>query len=230
MACSGASPNWTAASAAGTDVVACLPASCSYGATAGTNGSFVAGDTVNIPAGSATYSSKLTITGINVKLKGATACLTGCSAGSGTGGTYNDNSGTCSSVGTCLTLTNTSSSSFQATASSSNFVDISGITFIVQGNVAVTTGNINLGCSVRGSSPAFRFHHNHVIMSAGTPDYPAILNANCYGALMDHLLLEDKNTTGQAAIPINFFGWFNDQGYTAWNEATQLGSNNAFYL
>jgi len=236
-ACSGVSPNWFAATANGSDIINCLNSASSYGATAGSNASFISGDTVNVPIGAVTWLSLLHITGVKVNFVGGTACLTGCGAGSGTGGTYNDNSGTCSVVGTCITLGVTNSTSFQCTADESqgdfNFCTISDFTFIMAQNAPSTAGNINLGCKStggRGSNVAFRFHHNHLILPVGSPDYSGVTETNCWGALNDHLLIEDKNTTGQAGIPFNFFGWLNDQGYTSWHEPTQLGSANAFYL
>jgi len=224
---SGGSHIWNAATANGSDIVACLNSASTYGATTGGNGSFVSGDTINVPSGTVTWSSLLHITGVKVKLVGATTC-TGCAAGSGAAGTFTDN--------TVVTLGVSGGTSFQCTANESqgdlNFCDISGFTFKLTSNAAVTAGNINLGCASaggRGTAVAFRFHHNHIIFPAGTSNYSGIVETNCWGGLNDHLLIEDQNTTGQSAVPFNFFGWFNDQGYTAWHEATQLGTANAFY-
>lgn len=70
-ACTGASPTWTAASAATTDVSDCVTAAS-------------AGDTINVPAGSATWSSAVTVS----------KALSIIGAGSGAGGTMLTASGT----------------------------------------------------------------------------------------------------------------------------------------
>jgi len=233
-ACTGSSPNWTAASANGIDIISCLPSASSWTSSTGTvtngqNAAFVAGDTVNVPAGAVTWSgsSQLKIASTKVNLVGATACATGCSAGSGTGGTYLDNSGTCLLVGTCITLADSSAAAFLISGSSpTNFTTVSGFTFICNTVTAATVGCLQVN-GARSPSGSFRLHHNHLRM--GAPGGAVLVSFGGFG-LLDHIFFEDTLASGTASSPMQIFGTTADQGYTAWNEPTHLGSAEALYL
>jgi hypothetical protein len=213
-ACSGASPSWTAASASQSDIQACITAASS-------------GDTINLPAtnGITIWTSQLNPSGKTLYFSGSTQCSANCAAGSGNGGTYSDNSGTCSSAGTCIELNNTSAAALLLSCTSSNFISWGYTTFIMENDASETTGNI-VASGTFGSA-CFRLHHLHVIMP--TSSATAIIVESAYG-LLDHIYFNDTTTSGAAAVPIVVFGNIADNGYSNWNAASQIGTNQALYL
>ncbi|MGB8030181.1 MAG: hypothetical protein WCF30_11010 [Terracidiphilus sp.] len=198
-ACSGASPSWTAASASVSDISACLSLVSS-------------GDTVHVPAGSATWTTTLTSfpSNLAVTLAGATNCT-----GSG------DPNGSTSGIITCTDNTNITvnvDQAIQFTGSPTALVRVTGFTFI--GGISSTHGNI-ISASGSLTGPGFRIDHNHFIMPVSDSVNVAVGN---YG-LIDHNYFQDTVSSGGAAVPLNLNGNYADFGYSNWNQATGLGTN-----
>ena len=185
-------------------------ASCSSGDVQAAINSALTGDTVAVPSGSCTWASPVTIANKSVTLQGQTVCT-----GSGNP-SQNDLSCVDSTV-----ITITVPQGLNVSSSATGFVAITGFTFIT--NAVTSNGTIVLG-GTHGQL-GFRFHHNHIQMLVSGSN--AVFAYNGYG-LLDHIYWQD--TSGGAAIPLNFGGDFATRGYANWNDATNLGSSEALYV
>lgn len=222
--CSGGSPTWTAASPSAAAVQACLsePLQC--------------GDTIIVPAGSASWESQVTgtapsgcLTNQGLTIEGATTCSVGCAAGSGASFTLSTNlafSGdattTCGATSTCITIASDQGFELNGCGPTS-FCTLEGFTFIAGAN-----GDHGL-LSINGThmvNPAFRLTDIHWINTS----QGGVLNiiSNVYG-LVDHMRDDDTVSSGPATM-FNFYGDFPSRGYANWEEATNLGSNQAVYI
>jgi len=204
-ACSGSSPNYTAASASSTDVQACL--------TVATH----CGDIVTVPSGSATWSTQVTMTpptgcaaNQGLTLSGATVC-------NGTPGVQ---------VSSCTDNTNITISVDQGfaigTCSNTAFCTVTGFTFIA----GVAAGHSLLDVTATHLQVSFRIHHVHFTNSIAG----GVLVGTSDGfGLIDHYLVDD--TSGSTpATPLNVYGDYNSRGYQDWEDATNPGSNQAVYV
>ena len=215
-ACSGASPTWTGASASSTDVQACLnePLQC--------------GDTINIPSGSATWTTQVTTgtlpTGCSanqgITIAGATACTGGCAAGSGGSGlAFTDN--------TDITLGNSSGAFLigrgSTACSNTSFCTLKNITFI--NGTASSHGQLQ----VQGThgQVSFRLTNIHFTDSLGTGG--VLLYATDGYGLIDHYRADVVSTTGQSG-PLAFGGDFPTGGTLNWQDSTDLGTNESIIL
>ena len=145
---------------------------------------------------------------------------------------FSDNNHTCSSVGTCITLS--VDQAFKPTPTPTNFVNVSGITWII--DFFSSHGLISFcasGCT-HNTSPAYRFHHNHIVGPASDPssDSRAVEMDVAFG-LIDHNYWEDLNVVGScsggsnncAMIPLVIGGDFPSIGYWNWQQPSALGTN-----
>jgi hypothetical protein len=203
-ACSGSSPSWVAASPSAADVQACIDAAQT-------------GDTVNIPSGTATWSSVVTISNKGLTLSGATTCTPG-GAGSRV---------TSCADNTVITLDNTTygGTLYITGASATNFVRVTGITFTL-GLAGTALASID-GAQY---STAFRFDHLHlkVAMGLGGPvcGFSVI---DVYG-LWDHILADDPTTQNNHFINVYGSDPGTDAGYGPWNQPSTLGTANAVFV
>lgn len=179
-ACSGSSPTWTA------NATQASIANCISGATTG--------DTINILAGTAVFTSQVVISGKALTLIGA-------------------------GIGSTIIQNNTSAPALLITASATNFVDVSHITF--QESAASTNGIVQIQGTI--FEVAFRFHHNAV--NHNTTGARGIRVDSVYGVI-DHVTF----TVGTASVQsISVFGG-SDGGYEPWSQALGLGTNQAVYI
>lgn len=203
-ACSGSTPNYTAASSAATDVNACI--------TVATH----CGDIITVPSGTSNWGTGTAVVNLSsatgcsanqgITLQGATVCTGGCSPGSaGVGLAFTDN--------TVITLT--SQNAFQVSSSNTAFVRVTGFTFAVGGAFASV-----VQLQAAHAQVGWRFDHNHITNSQGGA---VAINANLGYGLVDHYLYTDTATT--PGTPIIFGGIFSTDGYTDWADATTPGSN-----
>lgn len=208
-ACSGSSPTWTAASASATDVQACF------------NETLTCGDTINIPSGSATWSTQVTLTpptgcaaNQGVTVVGATTCTgSACNPGSGGSGlnsAFTDN--------TNITLSDISGAFIIGPCSNTSFCDISDVTFI-NGN-ASSHGQIQ--AQGTHGQVSFRLHHIHFKDSTG--DGGVAITANDGYGLIDHYLFNETAASNEVT-PINVGGDFPSGGTLNWQDTTNFGSN-----
>ena len=197
--CTGASPTWTS-----------TPDEASV-QTCVTNSS--SGDTINVSAGTATWSSALVLSGKALNLIGASVIT----------GTGDPN--VCTAHTGCITATDNTvitlglDQTIQITGTATNFVRLSGFTFIA--GVSAGHGAITPQGPLTGAG--FRLDHIHFQMPIS--DSIAIATSD-YG-LVDHVWFEDTTPSGAGATPFNLDGLFSDKGYSNWNQATGLGTNNA---
>ena len=219
-ACSGSSPSWTAASPAATDVLACMPSTVTYNGSSGGNASFVSGDTVTMPAGSASWTHSFHITGTSVTLTGSTVCSgAACAPGSGGVGlntAFQDNSGTCSNIGTCITTS--VDQAILLSTSAANFVRLTGFALII------STSDSHYTISYSGGTYAqvgFRIDHLHIVV--GITQCKPIWMGVAVG-LIDHIFMDDP--LGCYAM-VNINGHDSDGGYTDWTNSAGVGTNNA---
>lgn len=172
-----------------------------------------AGGTVNIPPGSATWTTQVSVAVTGpVTIQGATTCTAGCSAGSqGVSLAFTDNTSItmsvsgnpalvlngCSATNLCritnLTMTNTTSNSAIAGA-----VQING-----------THGQVS-----------YRFDHNHVTNTGSSAVF--LFTQEGYG-LRDHILYSGTNDYSFSSSG----GDFPSGGYLNWQDATNPGTNQA---
>lgn len=199
-ACTGGSPTWTTTPDSAS-VQTCLTSASS-------------GDTVNISAGSATWSSQVSVSGKALTIIGATTC-TGSGDPNVGGGVISctDNTNITLSVDAALSVT----------ASATTFVSISGVTWTI--NVSSSNGVMVLqGTHLQMSG---RFHHNHVTMStAGS------VSMTMYAGywLADHNFFDDQVSAGAGGVPFDCGGDFATHGYQNWNDPTVFGSTDATYV
>lgn len=159
------------------------------------------GDTVLVPPGNCTWTSTVTITNKRITLQGAGINSTNITD-QGSGGAALDVGG----------------------ASATNFVDISGFTFIKAAN---HSGGI-VQISGQMFSVGFRFHHNRILQaSAGAR---GIYIYETYG-LIDHNIIDVTATSGSIqSISIDGSSVSTDGGYTPWQQPLTLGTNKAVYV
>jgi len=168
-----------------------------------------AGDTINISAGSATWSTQVTAsTGVN--LIGATTCT----------GTGDPNIG--GGVISCTDNTNITLSvdeAFAPSIASGQFMRISGVTWTI--NYVSSHGLI--APSGNHGQVNYRIDHNHFVMPASDSDVIYLVDG--YG-LVDHNYFQDATTSGsESSIPVVAGGDFPSHGEQNWNDATNLGTN-----
>lgn len=176
-------------------------ASCSSSHVQAAIDSASTGDTVLVPSGSCTWTSTVSIANKGITLQGAGINLTNITD-QGAGGAALIVSG----------------------ASATNFVNISGITFIK--SASHPWGMIQI--SGARFSVAFRFHHNRLLTpSSGSR---GINVSDVYG-LIDHNVIDATASTGSIQS-ISIFGSNvgTDGGYTPWTQPLALGSINAVYV
>jgi hypothetical protein len=164
--CGGSSPNRLAASASRTDVNDCVTAAAS-------------GDTITVPAGSASWSSAIALPG-NKSLTIVGATVITCSGGEGT------TAYACTSGGPTTALT-CSGGCFTLNLAASHTV--ARFTMTNSGSSEIITCNVGN----QGASTRFRVHHSHLISTGGWNP------TRCYGdsnavhpqGIWDHNRIED---------------------------------------
>jgi hypothetical protein len=180
------------------------------------------GGTVTISAGTATWSSAWTgnATTVSITIQGATtSTFSGTAGQSGYSATWGDNSATCSSVGTCITIS-VDDALFPA-ASNNALVRVTGITFI---STDSGTSHGIFACNGTHTQINCRLDHCHFEM------YPGSVTTyfyNGYG-LVDHNQFDDIGAGG--GQPFAFGGDFASVGYLNWQDATNFGSNQAWIV
>ena len=206
-ACSGSSPTRTAASAGRTDVNDCLTAAAS-------------GDTIRVPAGSASWSSPLTLPAKDLEIIGASVitCSNGSSSASPVACTATNSTNITCSSGACFAVP------FTATHR------ISGFTMLAAnegGVVSIYTSNVN-------PAKHFRIDHNRIVSNAGWADMQLIGGTNCVHpqGVVDNNILVDISIQPQGTDPGDSLG----EGYgncqnPLWAQAPPLGAmNNVVYV
>lgn len=203
-----------------------------------------AGGVVVIPPGTATWTSQVsaTVTGA-VTIVGYTQCTgEACYPGSGSAclsasgsssyclaaSNFSDNSGDCTSLGTCLTW-NVASGSSPAlelngcgSGSGANVCRVTGLT-ITQENGTSSTNVGSLQINGTHTYVGGRFDHNHIIQ----PVFATFFVANGGYGLIDHNYYDG----GTTSVNDYAFAGFNGDGeYTNWEDATEFGSNQAWIL
>jgi hypothetical protein len=185
-------------------------ASCSSSDVQTAINTAASGDTVAVPACTATsWTTQVLIDGTKkLTLVGATSCT-------GTGAAPTSNLACVDNTNITLSVTNNYSLVVSCTAT--NQVDVSGFTFTI--GAAFSHGKITFFGPF--GIPCFRLHHSHLINTLNS-DYS--ISTWSYG-LIDHMLF----TISNAGI-IESYGDHGTIGYNSWNAPTQLGSNQALYI
>jgi hypothetical protein len=162
------------------------------------------GQTVCVPAGSATWASALNISGKALNL-----------IGNGIGNTV---------------ITGGSSSILSMTVGPSNFVRVSGFTFIKGADNS--GGNISwdpIGNSASATGVSFRFDHNRIVIASASSTH-FLVPTVVYG-LIDHNTFDITATSGSIGIFDPFgSGDGNDGGFTPWSRPFALGTDQAVYF
>jgi len=203
--CSGSIPNWTS-SPDQASVTTCWNNAVAAGGT----------QTITLPQGAATWSSTWAgnSTTSSITIIGATTVtFSGVAGQSGYSAVWGDNSGSCSSVGTCIT--GTVDNVFAPQASNNALVRLTGITFI---NSDSGTSHGILGLSGTHLQTNYRIDHCHFYMS------PLALTMFGYngGGLIDHNQFDDTSTGGGGPIAIG--GDLTSAGYLNWQDVASLGT------
>lgn len=162
----------------------------------------VAGDTVTVPAGSCTWTTSVTLPARALTLTGAGIGVTN------------------------ITDEGNLSYALLGNASTNNYQDISGFTFL-KGTVAHNNGIVNMGGTAFAEN-AFRFHHNRIVLhNAGSR---GITVNNVYG-LIDHNTLDVTATSGSIQM-VSIFGSTSnvDGGWSPWEQPLTLGTAKAVYI
>ncbi len=190
-------------------VVAAVPAhaatrtaaSCSSANVQSAIDASATGDTVIVPAGSCSWTSTVSIDSKGITLQGAGVNQT----------TVTDNA----SGGAGLTVSG---------ASATNFVNVSGFTFVKGASHA--EGIVQI--SGNQDSVGFRFHHNRfVLASAGSRGIQVV---SVYG-LIDHVTFDVTSTSGSIqSVAVTGSSDGNDGGFTPWMRPLALGTNKAVYV
>lgn len=193
--CGGSSPNLTAASAGYTDVNDCLTAA-------------VDGDTITVPAGSATWTSKLTWTNKSITLKGA---------GIGQTIIYSDVTGAYPCL---INLT------AKATGNSpAGFTRITGFDFRPGANCGDNTPDTTNGLiHVQGLTDQFRFDHNRVESSDISV---GVVFLGYIRGVVDHNELTNSSTSANRKSFTSFHTkWLNTGSYgdQSWASASTVGT------
>jgi len=165
------------------------------------------------------WTGNLTFSGKSLYIKMSTACIANCQPGSGLGGTYSDNSGTCSSVGTCISLNDTATAALKLSCTSSVFLDLSYATLIATAANSESSGNLSVSAAF--GQRCSHVHHIHFVMP--TSGAAGIVGFTGSG-VFDHIFFDDTVPSGNGATPFAFYGNTPDKGYTNWNSPTLLGS------
>ena len=187
------------------------------------------GDTVIVSQGASTWTSTPTISGKTLTIVGQTSCTGSGDPNGGTSGVVScsDNSYTCSTVGTCITL-NYTSGRLIVTPSTGHFIDLSGFTFINDAPNNTPAGTISLFSESYGSVQ-FRVHGNHFV---GNALNSIDIEVSEWG-LMDHNWFENivsnctANPPNCSTTPFKVDGDFVSNGYTEWASAASQGTNQA---
>jgi hypothetical protein len=201
-ACSGSSPTRTAASASRTDVNDCLTAATS-------------GDTIRVPAGSATWSSALTLPAKDLEIIGASVitCTNGSSSASPVTCTASNSTNITCSSGACFALPFTGTHR------------VSGFTILGAsegGFVSVYTSPVN-------SAKHFRIDHNRIVSNSGWADMQLIGGTNCVHpqGVIDNNIMVDISIQPQGTDPGDSLGeGYGDCQHPLWAQPPPLGSMN----
>lgn len=193
-ACGGTSPNLTAASAAYTDVNDCLTAA-------------VDGDTINVPAGSVTWATKLTWTNKSITLKGA-----------GIGVTVID-----ANVGTYPCLINLTTKATGGTPA--GFTRITGFTF--KGETVCGSGSPGAGdalITIQGVSANVRIDHNRI--EAGNLAGGLSTQGYVRGLVDNNTFTNTHATANRHPLVCRHTKWENigEYGDKSWDVASTLGT------
>jgi hypothetical protein len=162
-------------------------------------GSATNGDTVVVPAGSCTWTTQVTISGKALTLQGAGIDATNITDG-------------------------TSGGALVVTATATNFVRVTGFTFIKSANNA---GGI---VQITGTQAqlAFRFDHNRILQA--TSGARGIYPVSVYGVI-DHNTFDVTAVTGSVqSISIDGSPVNSDGGYTPWTLPLTFGTSNGVYI
>lgn len=108
-------------------------------------------------------------------------------------------------------------------ASTTNFVEVTGFTFIA--NVSKSRGMVEAD-GTNAAQNSFRIHNNHFIINAAAPR--GINITNIYG-LVDHNLFSVGSSGSVQSISVFGCSDGNDGGFTCWNQPESLGTNNAVF-
>jgi len=167
------------------------------------------GDTVVVPSGSCTWSAQVTIS-TGITLQGQTVC-TGSGDPNVGGGVISCTDNTTITLAIDQTL---------VAGTSSGVVTITGFTFVA--SYLSYHGLVGLG-SPHGVV-GYRLHHNHFVMPTASS---SVMFASGYG-LIDHNYFQDTTVSGGIpANPVELGGDYQSAGYLNWQDATNLGSNQA---
>ena len=175
------------------------------------------GDTVVIPAGTATWTTGLVVRK-GITIQGATTVDTSSSPGSATDNTilidHIPRTGT-TNWGTFFTAVLTSTQSF----------DLTGITF--QGDSNLNLGNANASVELDGTCPSARIDHCHFV--GPQSDYITV-TGQIFGVI-DHCLFDIRNFGCDASIRIFHDGWNGAQfGDGSWADSPYWGSNKFIFI
>lgn len=192
-ACSGTSPTRTAASASSNDVNDCVSAAAS-------------GDTIRVPAGTATWSSPITLPG-NKDLAVVGSTVVTCSGSPITCNASNNTSISCGR-GVCFTIDLGASHR------------ISGFTMLNANEGGIgTTGNQNL-------SKHFRIDHNRIVSNAGWAPMEIKGGSNAVhpqGLVDNNILVDISIHANGSAYQLDE----GDQQHILWAQRTPLGDSSA---
>lgn len=174
------------------------------------NASAASGDTVVVPSGSCTWSGTtgVSITGKSIKLQAQS--------------TVSQDRQTISD-GTIITDSTSSVGLDINSASTTNFVEVTGFTFVA--NVSKSRGIVEVD-GTNSSPSSFNIHHNHFIINAAAPR--GINITNVFG-LVQHNKFDVGNSGSVQSISVFGCSDGNDGGFTCWNQAESLGTNNAVF-
>jgi hypothetical protein len=162
------------------------------------------GQTVCVPAGSATWASQLNISGKALNL-----------IGNGIGNTV---------------ITGGSSTIMNMVVGPSNYVRVSGFTFIKGADNS--GGNISwdpIGNNPANTGVSFRFDHNRIVIGSASSTH-FLVPSVVYG-LIDHNTFDITATSGAIGV-FDPFGSSdsNDGGFTPWSRPFALGTDQAVYF
>lgn len=162
--------------------------------------SAISGDTVIVPAGSSTWTTAVSVSGKNLTLQG-------------------------NGIGSTNITDGTSGGALSISANSTDFVRVTGFTFIASGT-HTSDGIIDI--SGTQADIAFRFDHNRILISSAVTR--GIIVTSVYG-LIDNTTFDITATTGSIqSVSVWGSSDSTDGGYTPWTRSLTLGSQNAVYV
>lgn len=205
-ACSGSSPNYTAASTSTVDVQACITLA-------------VNGDTVHIPAGSSTWSSGITIAGVGVTIIGTgTQNNGGATVGAGTSTTNL----TISSAVPFFTFTGLT---FGQTAK----VELMNLDTSTTGAIAAVS--FSGTCTASGCAQIRVDNLNFVAGDWGTMNGAPVVVDNMYGVI-DHLSMNEAAAPSAFLTMISHSAWLGvgTQGYNSFASADTFGTASSIFM